>query len=515
MNDRASGILLHPTSLPARGGIGDLGPAAYEFVDFLAAARQGLWQVLPLHPAGLGNSPYSSISAFAGNPLLISLERLAEHRWIDRKLLATLPDQVRDISYDRVRATKLPLLREAAQNFLEHANGSERGRYQHFCQQSAWWLDDFVLFEAIRRREGSLAWNAWPAELAYRDPGALHRVRQELALELDLGRVMQFAFFEQWRALRQYCVARGIRIVGDAAIFVNFDSADVWVHREIFRLNDQLEPDVVAGVPPDAFSATGQRWGNPLYRWDVLRQRNYDWWVQRMRWAEEMCDMVRLDHFRGFEKCWEIPASEPTAVHGRWIDGPKDELFGALRAALGGLPFIAEDLGYITPEVHALRERLQIPGMRVMQFGFGNPGAHIYLPHRFEPNTVVYTGTHDNDTTMGWWNKFATQEERRAVAAYLGSNHDGVNWAFIRAAEGSVARYAIVPLQDVLGLDSSARMNTPSHAEGNWVWRYQPDVLTSELAERLATLVEVADRAPDLSSAAQQRDRESREDFAA
>ncbi len=515
MSDRAGGILLHPTSLPSRGGIGDLGPAAYEFVDFLAAARQSLWQVLPLHPAGLGNSPYSAISAFAGNPLLVSLERLAERRWIDRKRLTSLPDQVHDINYDHVRATKLPLLREAAQNFLEHANGAERARYEAFCRQNEWWLDDFALFEVLRRREQGRPWNSWPKELAHRDSEALRQARQELALELDLDRVLQFAFFEQWRALRQYCGARGIRIVGDVAIFVNFDSADVWVHRDIFRLGDDLEPEVVAGVPPDAFSKTGQRWGNPLYRWDVLKQRGYDWWIQRMRWAEDVCDLIRLDHFRGFEKYWEIPASEPTAVNGNWVDGPKDELFNALRNARGGLPFIAEDLGFITPEVHALRERLQIPGMRVMQFGFGNPGAHIYLPHRFEPNTVVYTGTHDNDTMVGWWKNLATPEERRAVEAYLGLDGDGINWAFIRAAHGSVARYAIVPLQDVLGLDSSARMNTPSHANGNWTWRFQPDALQTELSERLAALAEVSDRAPQVSAAAEQRDGEAREDFAA
>ncbi len=515
MNDRASGILLHPTSLPSRGGIGDLGPAAYEFADFLAAARQGLWQILPLHPAGLGNSPYSSISAFAGNPLLISLERLAERRWIDPKRLNSLPEQTREVSYEHVRATKLPMLREAAQNFLGHANNSERERYQRFCRDHAWWLEDFILFEALRRRYRGAPWSRWPHELARRQPDALQFAREELADELALGRVVQFAFFEQWRSLRKYCEARAIRIIGDVAIFVDFDSADVWTHQDIFRLKEDLEPEVVAGVPPDAFSETGQRWGNPLYRWDVLRQRGFDWWIQRMRGALQMCDLVRLDHFRGFEKCWEIPASEPTAVHGRWVEGPGDELFHALRQALGGLPFIAEDLGYITPEVHALRERLRIPGMRVMQFGFGNPGAHIYLPHKFEPNTVVYTGTHDNDTTVGWWNTSATEDERRAIRAYLGIDQDGVNWSFIRAAEASVARYAIVPLQDVLGLDSAGRMNTPSRSNGNWTWRFQPGAITPEIVERLAELATVADRAPEISAAAQQRNREVREDFAA
>ncbi len=515
MDERASGILLHPTSLPSHGGIGDLGPAAYEFVDFLAAARQSLWQILPLHPAGLGNSPYSSISAFAGNPLLVSLERLAERRWIDRRRLNLLPEQTREVNYDFVRATKLPLLREAAQNFLTHANGSERERYNRFCRDNQWWLEDVTLFEALRRREKGASWNRWSPGLARREPEALRQAREELANELDLGRVLQFAFFEQWRSLRQYCAARGIRIIGDVAIFIDFDSADVWTHPDLFRLNSDLSPEVVAGVPPDAFSITGQRWGNPLYRWDVLKQRDYDWWIQRMRWAFQMCDLVRLDHFRGFEQYWEIPASEPTAVHGRWVDGPKDGLFEALRRSLGGLPFIAEDLGLITPEVHALRERLQIPGMRVMQFGFGNPGAHIYLPHRFEANTVVYTGTHDNDTTLGWWNSGATAEEREAVKAYLGCSQDGINWQFIRAAQGSVARYCIIPIQDILGLDSSARMNVPSRADGNWSWRYPPEALSEELARHLAALSEVADRNQEMLAAAEQRHGEPREEFAA
>lgn len=494
--DRVSGILLHPSSLPARGGIGDLGPAAYEFLDFLAAARQGLWQVLPLGPLGYGNSPYSSISAFAGNPLLISLERLAERGWLDRGRLAVLPEQPGNIDFERVRAAKMPLLWEAANNFLETAPAWARERFQRFRHENGWWLEDAVLFGVLRRRFQQAAWNQWPGELARRQPAALEQARRDLASDLEVGCAIQFAFFEQWRALHRACRRRGIRILGDIAIFVNYDSADVWTHPDIFRLNGNLEPEFVAGVPPDAFSDTGQRWGNPLYRWDVLRSRGYDWWVQRMRWALDGCDLVRLDHFRGFEKYWEIPASEPTAVHGRWIEGPGHDLFDVLRQALGDLPLIAEDLGYITPEVHALRQRLQIPGMKVMQFGFGNSGAHIYLPHRFEPNCAVYTGTHDNDTMLGWWQNGATPEERRAAEAYLGRDPEGVNWAFIRGAECSPARYAIVPLQDVIGLGSEARMNVPSRSNGNWTWRYQAGALRAEMAERLARLAEVADRLP-------------------
>ena len=424
--ERASGILLHPTSLPSSGGIGDLGAEAHAFVDFLAAARQGLWQVLPLAPPGIGNSPYSATSAFAGNPLLISLERLAEHGWIDRGSISGLPRAQGAVDFQRVRAAKMPLLREAARNFLRAGKAEHRHVFARWRQANIWWLDDYVFFEALRERYGEASWNTWPRELALRDPAGLDRTGRELAEELELRRAIQFAFYQQWHALHAYCRSRGIKVIGDVAIFVSADSADVWTHPEVFHLDENRNPYVVAGVPPDAFSVTGQRWGNPLYRWEALRQRGYDWWVQRMRLATQTCDIVRLDHFRGFEAYWEIPASEPTAVHGRWVKGPNDDLFQALRNVLGDLPLIAEDLGFITPEVHALRERLKIPGMRVMQFAFGNKGAHIYLPHNFTTNCVVYTGTHDNDTTAGWWKTSATDEERRAVRAYLGESKDGI-----------------------------------------------------------------------------------------
>ena len=508
---RSTGILLHPTSLPSRGGVGDFGPAAYEFIDFLVAARQSLWQILPLGPVGYGNSPYSSTSAFAGSPLLISLERLAERGWLSRERVASLPDGVSPVDYERVTAAKMPLLVEAAQKFLQGASSAERSRFEQFVRENSWWLEGFVVFDTLRQHHNAESWNKWPRELARREPSALDHARSQFAAEIDAARVIQFFFFEQWRAIRQYCAARGIRIIGDAAIFVNYDSADVWTHPDLFRLDANLEPEVVAGVPPDAFSETGQRWGNPLYRWDVMKSRGYEWWIQRVRWATQTCDVIRLDHFRGFEKYWEIPAAEPTAVHGQWVDGPKDDLFQALNSALGGLPFIAEDLGFITPEVHALRERLQIPGMRVMQFGFGDRGAHIYLPHTFHPDTVVYTGTHDNDTMVGWWNSSATEQERRDVRSYLGPLDDGVHWGFVRAAQASVARMCIIPMQDVLGLGSEARMNVPSRTHGNWGWRYPTGVLGRDLAERLATLADVTDRVPAASAAQQQ----SAEQFAA
>ncbi len=511
---RSSGILLHPTSLPSAGGIGDFGPEAYSFLDFLADARQGLWQILPLSPPGLGNSPYSAISAFAGNPLLISLERLADRGWLGKERFKPAPASAARVDFEAVKATKLPLLRQAAQNFLEGRDG-DRKAFEAFKQENSWWLEDFVLFEVIREVQRGTSWNTWPTGLARREAQALRKFGLEYQRQLEVERVIQFAFFEQWRALRQYCRRRGIRIIGDVAIFVNYDSAEVWRHPELFYLGQDLQPTMVAGVPPDAFSATGQRWGNPLYRWDVCKATNYEWWTQRMRWALQMCDIVRLDHFRGFESYWEIPASEPTAVHGRWVKGPGEDLFRVLRDRLGDLPFIAEDLGMITPEVHALRDRLDIPGMKVLQFGFDNPGAHIYLPHNYQHNCVVYTGTHDNDTTRGWWNSAATPQEKRFATAYVGEPKDGIHWALIRAALTSAADLAVVPLQDVLGLDSDARMNIPSQSDGNWGWRFQPGALTGELAEKLATLAVACDRATTAAAIARQASADKAEEFAA
>jgi 4-alpha-glucanotransferase len=493
---RASGILLHPSSLPSRGGIGDFGPAAYAFADFLASARQGLWQVLPLGPLGFGNSPYSSTSAFAGNPLFISLERLADHGWMDRAQLDALPDGVSPVDYQHIFSRKMPLVFEAAHNFLRSAPPGPRARFERFCQENRWWLDDFALFDSLRAHLRLECWNCWPRDLAHRDPLALEKKRVELKDDLEARRAVQFFFSEQWQSLRNYCAQRSIRMVGDIAIFVNLDSADVWTHPDLYRLNANLDPEVVAGVPPDFFSKTGQRWGNPLYRWDVMRDQGYGWWIDRLRWATHNFDYIRLDHFRGFAQFWEIPAGEETAVNGRWVDGPKDDLFNRLRQALGGLPFFAEDLGYITPDVHALRERLSIPGMAVLQFGFGDPGAHTHLPHTFPPDKVVYTGTHDNNTSLGWWESNASEHERRHALSYLGPCEDGVNWAMVRCATNSVASLCVVPLQDVLGLGSEARMNIPSQPNGNWCWRFRAEMLRPEVVEKLAALAEVADRLP-------------------
>jgi 4-alpha-glucanotransferase len=449
-------------------------------------------------PLGYGNSPYSSTSAFAGSPLLISLERLGDFGWLDRAQLDALPDSFEPVDYKSVFLRKTPLIFEAAHNFLRSAGPNARDRFDQFRRENRWWLDDFVLFDGLRAQLGLESWTRWPRGLAHRDPAALETKRAELREDLETRCVVQFFFFEQWRALRAYSAQRSIRMVGDIAIFVNLDSADVWTHPELFRLTPDLQPEVVAGVPPDFFSKTGQLWGNPLYRWDVMKEKGYAWWIDRLRWATRNFDYIRLDHFRGFSQFWEIPAREKTAENGRWVDGPKDDLFQHLREALGGLPFFAEDLGYITPDVHALRERLHIPGMAVLQFGFGDPGAHAHLPHRFTADKVVYTGTHDNDTIVGWWSSAATADERRFATSYFGRSDDGIHWSMIRAALSSVASLCVLPLQDVLGLGSEARMNVPSLAEGNWRWRFASEMLTKEVAAKLAAMADVADRLPQV-----------------
>jgi 4-alpha-glucanotransferase len=516
ISKRSSGILMHPTSLPSRGGIGDFGPAAYQFADWLTAAKQTLWQVLPLGPLGYGNSPYSCTSAFAGNTLLISAEALAHHGLLPPERVSSLPDGESPVDYEVVRAQKLPLLREAADRFFKQPNPELRPAYDRFCEDNERWLEDYALFSVLREHQNGQSWQSWPQGLSQREPSALKEIRIELAQELNRERFLQFAFYQQWCKLRTYCAERGIRIVGDVAIFVSYDSADVWTHPDIFRLHEDLTPLVVSGVPPDAFSATGQRWGNPLYDWDKLKARGYDWWIERLRWAVETCDIVRLDHFRGFEAYWEIPADEETAVHGRWVKGPNRELFTALRNALGKLPFIAEDLGLITPEVTELRKDLDIPGMAVMQFGFGDRGAHIYLPHSYEPNTVVYTGTHDNDTTLGWWKNSATEEERTYAATYLNIVHEqDIAWSFVRGALTSVANLSIVPVQDVLGLDSDARMNVPSKTLGNWSWRFREGALTPELAAKLSRLVELTDRDAVLREMSETKDPEAEQQASA
>jgi 4-alpha-glucanotransferase len=496
--ERSSGLLLHISSLPSFGGIGDLGPAAYAFADFLAASKQRLWQVLPLGPTGYGNSPYAALSAFAGNPLLISLEFLADHNWLEHDRLATLPGRSGNIDHEAVFAKKLPLLEEAARNFLHNHSPEEWSAFEAYCRENATWLNDWGLYTVLRRKFDYASWNNWPSDVKHREPAALDRLRLEHGEELATAQALQFAFNQQWSALRAYCAARDIRFIGDIAIFVNYDSADVWTHPELFELNPDLSPIRVAGVPPDYFSATGQRWGNPLYKWNVLQKNNFSWWVDRIRRAQFLYDVIRLDHFRGFEAYWAIPAQDETAVNGTWVKAPGAALFQSLHDQLGELPFIAEDLGMITKEVNALRDQFHLPGMKVLQFGFSGRGAHIHLPHQFVTNTVAYTGTHDNDTTRGWWEHGASETEKSAVQAYLGVDEhaQGVAavWPLIRATATSVADLALYPLQDILELGSEARMNVPSRPTGNWSWRCPENTLTPETAKKLAALTEVTDR---------------------
>ena len=507
---RSSGVLLHVTSLPSYGGIGDLGPAAHDFVAFLAEARQHLWQVLPLCPTGYGNSPYAASSAFAGNPFLISLEFLSDWGWIDGERIAGLAGRGGPADFGQVESRKLPLLFEAAGNFLRRAPNDARlsqqwAQFQEFCRAEAVWLADYALFAVLRRQYSTGAWVQWPEPLRRRDPKAMAEAAALHARALAQEQVLQFAFALQWSNLRQAAARFGIRIMGDVPIFVNMDSADVWVHPDLFELDADLKHIHIAGVPPDYFSPTGQRWGNPLYRWDLLAAHGFNWWIERIRRACELYDIVRLDHFRGFEAYWAIPAAEETAIHGEWIKAPGLALFRALEAALGPLPLVAEDLGLITPEVDALRLALGLPGMKVLQFGFNSKGAHIHLPHRFTPSTVAYTGTHDNNTTLGWWQE-AARPERKAVEAYLGSVHGHPVWPLIRAVETSVAQVAVVPAQDLLELGSEARMNTPSVPAGNWSWRAPESSWTPELAAKLAALVEVADRDNDPLGEANEED---------
>ena len=505
---RSSGILLHPTSLPGGFGVGDLGREAYRFADFLHSAKQRVWQVLPLGPTGYGDSPYQVFSAFAGNPLLISPESLAQEGLLSSEDLSEVPNFPQaQVDYGAVIHFKFPLLRRAFERFQSGGVPPARDLFQKFCKQHSTWLDDYALFMAIKDAHGGKAWNQWDSAIALREPEALEHWTKKLSDEIQCWKFWQFLFFKQWMALKQYCHARSIQIMGDIPIFVARDSADVWAHPQLFHLDEHGNPTVVAGVPPDYFSATGQLWGNPLYRWDVMAASGYDWWMQRFRAAFELVDMVRIDHFRGFEAYWEVPGYETTAINGRWVNGPGAELFEAVRQALGDLPIVAENLGLITPEVEALRQKLGFPGMAVLQFAFGSGTADSeFLPHNYSRNLLIYTGTHDNDTTVGWWNSTGVndstrrpeevQREREFVLEYLGVNGSEIHWAFIRAVLASVANLAMVPLQDVLGLGSGARMNLPARASGNWQWRYLPGMLTDAMVERLRELTILFGRAP-------------------
>ncbi|MBC8075767.1 MAG: 4-alpha-glucanotransferase, partial [Chloroflexales bacterium] len=455
---RTSGILLHPTSLPGPFGIGDLGAPAHRFVEWLAAARQRTWQVLPLGPTGYGDSPYQCFSAFAANPLLISPEFLAQQGLLSDGDVELPPFPADSVDYGAVIPWKYALLRKAYTNWA--ARGNDDG-FNTFAAAEVAWLRDYALFMALKSQHEGAAWHTWPRELASRQPDALAQAAQELADEVRFQQFLQYLFSGQWNALKGYANSLGISIVGDIPIFVAHDSADVWSNPGLFDLDENGLPNLMAGVPPDYFSATGQLWGNPLYRWDVLAQRGYDWWIGRVAATLRLFDIVRIDHFRGFSGYWAVPQGEETAIRGEWLPGPGHALFAAIERALGHLPIIAEDLGVITPDVEKLRDDFNLPGMRIFQFAFTADTASQFLPHNFIPNSVAYTGTHDNDTTVGWFSS-AGQEERARVLRYTGGEAGSVHWDMIRFVESSVANTVIVPLQDVLGLGAEARMNVPS-----------------------------------------------------
>nr|WP_290668451.1 4-alpha-glucanotransferase [Ardenticatena sp.] len=493
---RAMGLLLHPTSLPGRYGIGEINEMAYRWVDTLVRARQRIWQILPLGPTGYGDSPYQTHSAFAGNPLLIDLEALSQRGYVPAETLANAPAfPAHEVDYGGVIAWKKPLLREAFDRFDRIADEQERAAFEAFCaEHDGEWLHDYALFMALKRHFGGGPWNEWPVEVRRREPEVLLHYSMRLAGDIMAHKFQQYLFFRQWSALKAYANERGILIMGDIPIYVAYDSADVWANQHLFCLDEDGLPTEVAGVPPDYFSETGQLWGNPLYRWDVMASQNFAWWVARVRHTLRTVDIIRLDHFRGFESYWAVPYGEPTAVDGRWVKGPGAALFTTLKVALGDVPFVAEDLGMITPEVIALRDRFGFPGMRILQFAFDDGPANEHLPHNYTKPTVVYTGTHDNDTTRGWYEQ-ATPHEREMVRRYLGYQPDDVAWALMRLGAQSPAVWAIFPVQDVLSLGSDARMNYPGRPGGNWRWRLLPNALTQAHLDGLAELATLYGRA--------------------
>jgi 4-alpha-glucanotransferase len=508
MKGRGSGILLHITSLPSPYGIGNLGAWAYRFGDFLYETQQRFWQILPLNPTRINraNSPYSSPSAYAGNPLLISLEYLVEENLLTKSDLVDFPVLSEErVDYPKILRYKEKLFHKAYQRFKDRKDG--RFEFESFCQRQSHWLEDYALFSILKGHFGEKVWSKWPKDIRERRAKSLNVLKEKLREDVEKEKFLQHLFFKQWFALKEYCNSRGIRIIGDVPIYVNYDSADVWANPEVFNLGPNKKPLVVAGIPPDYFSSTGQFWENPIYRWDVLKEMNYLWWVKRIAQNLKLFDMVRLDHFKGFVDYWEVPAGKRTAVHGKWVKGPREDFFNALLKHFSYLPFIAEDLGVITPEVQALRDRFEFPGMRVLQFAFGNdPLAEEYKPHSYIQNCIAYTGTHDNDTLIGWLygvrgHSTRTSEEmrmeKRNALRYLGNmkrDRKHIHWEFIRLLMMSSANLVIIPMQDLLGLGEEARMNRPATAHGNWEWRLLPGQLTSSLKKRLAEMTNIYGR---------------------
>ncbi len=496
MFERSSGILFHPTSLPGKYGIGTLGKEAYAFIDFLKKSRQKLWQIFPLGPTGYGDSPYQSFSSFAGNPYLIDFDLLIEAHLLSEEDLRDVffGDNEEYIDYGAVYNQKYPLLRKAYENFKSSDNHEMRENLEHFKRENASWLNDYSLYISLKNHFNGLPWNEWAHDIKNREHGAMEHYRNELADDIEYHNFIQFLFFKQWGDVKRYANENGIKIIGDIPIFVAADSSDAWANPEIFLFDEERKPVKVAGVPPDYFSATGQLWGNPLYNWQKLKETNYSWWVERVRANLSTCDIIRIDHFRGFEAYWAVPYGDDTAINGQWEPGPGIDLFNAIKSQLGELPIIAEDLGLMTQGVIDLREATGFPGMKILGFAFDSGEENDYLPHTYTKNCVVYTGTHDNDTLIGWFQK-AKEEDRQFARDYLNSRSDDeIHWDAIRGAWSSVANMAISPVQDFLGLGSEARINTPGVAAGNWQWRLRHEVLTDELAERIAKLTRVYSR---------------------
>ncbi len=505
---RQSGILLHPTSLPGGHGVGDFGPEAFRFIEFLADSKQTLWQMLPLGPTGYGDSPYQTFSAFAGNPLLISLEKLVDAGLLAASELAGARFLEGRAQYESAIAFKVPRLDRAALAFFQDASAAQRSAFEHFCRRESAWLDDFALFMAAKRLNELRAWTTWEPGLRDRQPAALNALRRSHASEIETEKLKQYIFFDQFGAVRDQCRRHGIQLMGDIPIYAAGDSSDVWTQRRFWHLNEDGSPALQSGVPPDYFSASGQLWGNPIYRWDELERDGYRWWVERIRATFAMFDVVRVDHFRGFQAFWEVPGGDTTAVRGSWMPGPGARLFETIERELGQLSIVAENLGVITPEVEAIRNRFGYPGMAILQFAFGrDPQAPDFKPHNYPRGVVAYTGTHDNDTTVGWWTSSGAgdstrtsemiAEERDRTLRYLGlASGADIHWSFIRALLASVANTVIFPVQDLLGLGGEARMNMPSTLGRNWLWRMEPDVLTPAIAARLAGMVELYERLP-------------------
>ncbi|WP_321369694.1 4-alpha-glucanotransferase [uncultured Desulfuromusa sp.] len=485
LTQRQSGVLLHPTSLPGEQAIGSLGPEAYRFVDSLVAAGQSTWQLLPLGPIGYGNCPYSNFSAFAGNPLLINLNLLTEAGDLRKSDLPPPFPSVDIADFSAASRLQRPVLQLAHKNFTLRGSLSRKTSFELFCTNQRDWLDDYALFESLREHFQDQNWQQWPQSIRQRQPDAMHEWADKLQENISRQKYFQFVFFEQWLTLKQYANAKGIKIFGDLPIFVAEDSVDVWRNRELFYLDDEDRASLVAGVPPDYFSSTGQRWGNPLYRWEKMSEDNFSWWLKRFRWNLELFDLLRIDHFRGFSSCWAIPAAETTAENGSWIDIPGKQLFKLLQQEFGStLPLIAEDLGILTPDVIKLRDQFGFPGMIILQFAFDSDMDNPYLPANIDANAVIYPGTHDNNTTLGWWQGLDEAAQQR-VRDFLQNPCDKMPWTLIETALSSTALLAIIPLQDILSLPESSRMNIPGTATGNWQWRYNSEALSADIIKRL------------------------------